>query len=202
MIDPFDVRLLKPCSYVLRLGAECMVWRAGGQPISIADYEPSPEDFDRLHTDDVCLQNGALVLCGTMERIAVPEHLFGVLSTTSHLARFGISVHQGSMYVSPGYGHLNPSGLTLEMTCCNPNAVRLRRGLPACHIAFFEVNGPGTPNATLATSVYEGKQAPSPPLFAREMASILDTIGQSARDRREHAQGAENAQSRYQKLNR
>ena len=93
-----------------------------------------------------------------------------MLSTLSHIARFGLDVLHNSFLVSPGFGRNAPTALTFELVSHNPNPIRLRPGLPICHIGFQQVLNPGTPNATLSKSIYENKASPVPPMYVEEFS--------------------------------
>src|SRR5580700_1745552 len=95
-VEPFDERLLKPASYVLRLGSECLVWRELAMSIHLAEYVASTEHFERLRTEEVCLRPGRLVLVSSLEVLRLPLDVVGILSPLSHVARFGINVNHGS----------------------------------------------------------------------------------------------------------
>jgi len=174
IIEPFDERLLKPASYVLRLGSECLVWKDLGMNIQLDKYMATSEHFERLRTEEVCLRPGIFTLASSLEVLRLPMEVIGVLSTLSHVARFGLNVVQGSSLVSPGFGQKLPTALTFEIVNANPNPIWLRPGLPICHIAFQEVSNKGTPNAILQTSVYETRKAPAPPLYSEEFRDFCD----------------------------
>jgi len=174
-IEPFDERLLKPASYVLRLGSECLVWREFGASVRLADYTANASDFERVRTEDLRLEPGKFVLASSFEVLRLPLELVGVLSTLSHVARFGLNVLQGSCLVSPGFGRTVPTALTFEIVNSNPNPIQLRPGLPICHLGFQEVRDPGTPNAALSTSAYERHKPPSAPMYSEEFSKFLQS---------------------------
>lgn len=176
VMEPFDERLLKPASYVLRLGADCLVWRDLAKGIDLAEYRAKAEDYERLRTEDVFLRPGTLLLASSLETLRLPADLIGVLSTLSHVARFGVSVLQSSAFVSPGFGHDTPTALTFEIVSSNPNPVRLRPGMPICHIGFQQVLEPGTPNAGLRRSIYEKRISPTPPMYSEEFQEFCAIV--------------------------
>jgi dCTP deaminase len=172
VIEPFDERLLKPASYVLRLGSECLVWRDLAMSISLAEYSANTDHFERLRTENVCLSPGRFVLASSLESVRLPVDVVGVLSTLSHVARFGINVLQSSTLVSPGFGNNIPTALTFELVNSNPNPIRLRPGLPVCHIGFQQLIDPGTPNDVLRSSIYERRVSPVPPMYSEEFSDF------------------------------
>lgn len=173
-LEPFDQRLLKPASYVLRLGAECLIWRKIGGAVRLAEYRSSADDFERLLSEDVLLLPGTFVLASSLEHLRLPPNLIGILSTLSHVARFGLSVLQNSTLVGPGFGQDTPTALTFELLNSSPNPIQLRPGLPICHLGFQELRDPGTPNPALRKSVYENQTSPGPPRYSDEFGDICD----------------------------
>src|SRR5260370_26827333 len=87
VIDPFDKRLLKPASYVLRLGSDCLVWRNLSREILLNGYKADKEHFERLSSHEVSLPPGGVVLASSLEVLSLPENVIGILSTLSHIAR-------------------------------------------------------------------------------------------------------------------
>lgn len=130
--------------------------------------EARGEHFERLPTQGVSLLPGSVALASSLELLRLPENVMGMLSTLSHVARFGLSVLQESFFVAPGFGQRAPQALTFELVNHNPNAIRLQPGLPICHIGFQEVLDPGTPNDELRSSIYERRMSPSPPMYLEE----------------------------------
>jgi dCTP deaminase len=171
-LEPFDKRLLKPASYVLRLGTECLIWRKLTTPVQLAEYRPDHDDCERLKTEDVLLLPGTFVLASSFELLRLPANLIGVLSTLSHIARFGLSVLQNSTLVSPGFGQDAPTALTFELFNSSPNSVQLRSGLPICHLGFQQILDPGTPNPVLHRSVYERQISPALPKYRDEFSEF------------------------------
>jgi deoxycytidine triphosphate deaminase len=179
-ISPFEERMLKPASYVLRLGAQCLVWKTRPCPIILSEYKAQDADFDRVPTEEAVIHQGNTLLVSTLEKVSIGEDLVGILSNLSHLARFGLNVLNGSIIVSPGFGQQSPSQLTMEFVSNNPNPIQLKPGLPVCHLAFQTLLGAGTPNRKLSTSVYEAMPAPAPPMYWQEFADHLTEINHSS----------------------
>lgn len=173
VIEPFDCKLLKPASYVLRLGNAWLLWKDIGESVSIADFEASDSHLERRQAEQLLLNPGQPVLATSLERIQLPSNLMGLLSTLSHVARFGVNVLQGSSFVSPDFGRSAPTALTFELVNSNPNPVWLRSGMPICHIGFQQLLDPGTPNSALQRSVYEAQAVPAPPMYLEEFKQFL-----------------------------
>lgn len=173
VIEPFDVAMLKPASYVLRLSSQIMRWNADA---AIDLLEPDAAGLALGPTesaDPIVLGPGALVLGATLERVGIPEDHVGQLTNLSHLARFGLSVTQGSSLVSPGYGREAPTALTLELHSVNPSVLNLRPGMPVCHLTVARLTGERDRMGQLAQSVYDAAPAPGRPRFWDEFRSNL-----------------------------
>lgn len=167
-IEPFDVAHLKPASYVLRLSDRWRRWSPSDEPVDLA----APVDTAGLlspivTSEEYVLSNTEFCLAATIERLSLPPHLMGIVAPLSHVARFGLSVGLGSFIVSPGFGANAPTSLTLELVAHNASPLRLRAGLPICHLALMKVT-PASEAYPLDRSIYEGRQSPSGPLLAEE----------------------------------
>jgi len=178
-IEPFARDLLKPASYILRLGPDIARCTSRGVPI-----DPWTEDAaaDRLRNETVTeafvLHPNEFVLGATLEAISVPNTFMGLLSNLSHWARFGVSVHQGAAWVSPHFGTHAPTRLTLELHSVNPEPIILRPGMPICQIAFAPVRADPASGLPLNYSVYDGAAAPGRPRLYEEFGPMLPPNGQ------------------------
>jgi len=179
-LEPFDPRLLKPASYVLRLGDRVRRWAHRTEPIrpwspnACAGALSKSQVFQHL-----TLSPGDFVLLATRERIGISGTLAAIIFPLSHLARFGLTIHLGAAFVSPGFGFRSPTPLTLEVTSHNPCALELNVGMPICQLAITRTLGSRS-TSLLGLSVYEGEEAPSPPQLFEEFRHILGTNGNGA----------------------
>jgi dCTP deaminase len=176
-IEPFLPALLKPASYVLRLGDEFCKWRQGTEPIipwseNAAARHLVPEGIKKCYT----ISMGEFVLGATLERISIPRDLIGLVSTLSHVARFGISIHRDSFWINPGFGAKVPTKLTLEISSHNSSPVKLEAGVPVCHLAFARTLALRQNTLPLRDSIYEGDHAPSGPKLYEEFAEVLPDL--------------------------
>jgi dCTP deaminase len=174
-IDPFNPDFLKPASYVLRLGNSWRAWAQADQPIEVWSELAGQSQLSELfHSDECVLRIGDLVLASTMERVGIPNGFMGLLINLSHLARFGISVHFQAGLVSPGFGATAPTALTLELASFNPAPLKLRAGMPICHLALARLSECTTAENLLARSIYEGRDVPCPPMLYEEFSSATN----------------------------
>src|SRR5271157_5162770 len=111
-IEPFTAELLKPASYVLRLGRRFARWKPSAE--SLRPWAQSIDDsaLNYLESEKIEVAPGEVLLANTYERLALSPSVAGILSTLSHLARLGISVTSGSTWVSPGFGQHELTALT------------------------------------------------------------------------------------------
>jgi dCTP deaminase len=175
-IDPYLPSLLKPASYVLRLGSKVIKWAPSAQSIRIWSESAGKDRLvNELLTPGYILPPGGFLLTGTLERIRVPEGFCGLIASLSHLARFGVCVHLNSFVISPGFGSNSMSNITLELTSHNTAPIELQPGLPVCHILFVRTQAVKEARLPLTRSIYEGLDAPSGPMLYEEFHRILGT---------------------------
>jgi dCTP deaminase len=173
-IAPFDPVLLKPNSYVLRLGSRFRRWLPSTDPIDPWSPDASARHLAPVeHLEELVLESGAFLLAETLERISMPRHLVGQISTLSHWGRLGLTADHGSWLVSAGFGAVRPTPLTLELYSTNPAPLRLRVGAPICHLAYVRSQSQSGASLPLANSVYEGLGTPSAPCLYEEFHKLV-----------------------------
>lgn len=178
VIEPFIPELLKPASYVLRLGDRWRQWSHIKKPISVWTPDASRLHLQpELYTNEITLQPGIVVLGSTAETIGLPNDLVGIVSTLSHLARFGLSTHLQAFLVSPGFGAHTPTALTLELVSFNPSPLCIKTGMPVCHLAFTRTSS-AVSKLPLGRSIYEGHDSPAPPMLYEEFSSLGQLKGE------------------------
>lgn len=176
VIKPFDRCHLKRASYVLSLGDVVRSWAPDESPLDVWSPGSGSSGLGPpMRVGQIILRQQSFLLGVTGERLSVPTHLVGFLSTMSHLARFGISVHSASYLVSPGFGSVHPLPITLELASMNPRPLLLRTGMPICHLLLARVTATQRTDH-LSTSIYEGRDAPCPPLLYEELASLFPDV--------------------------
>ena len=168
-IDPFDSRLLKPASYVLRLGDG---WRGQSGPGPVVELESASDVVGPLQTaPEMVLDPGGFCLGCTAESLAIPRDHVGLVVPLSHVARAGISVGLGSLLVSPGFGDSEPTRLTLEIVSHTTRGTRLRAGTPICHLLLAPVPSDRS-DRLLGHSVYSGRPSPVPSNLYEEFSFL------------------------------
>jgi dCTP deaminase len=139
-IDPFKLELMKPASLTLCLGNRSRRFKKQDSVIEVWSPSKSHDFFENVECGpDLLIVPGEMVLAATVEKVGLAHHLLGIISTLSHLARIGLSVHRNSFVVNPGFGIEEPTELALELTSCNPNTLVLRAGMPMCHLLVARI---------------------------------------------------------------
>jgi dCTP deaminase len=174
-IEPFDEVMVKPASYVLRLSNQWREWTAGSGTVDVWSRNAADQHLTDVRTSpEICLSPGALILGATLETIALPQDIVGLLVPLSHLARFGLSPHLGSAMIAPGYGWGRPARLTLELASFNPCPLRFPSGMPVCHLLLARLSQSSKLSGPLAKSIYSAFDAPSVPLLYEEMGALVE----------------------------
>lgn len=93
-------------------------------------------------------KRGRFYIASTSEMVSIPRSHGGLLSTTSQLARVGVTMLFSS-YVAPGFGNLTPSRLALEVMSVAAD-VSIPVGFRVAHLSLFELSSP-----------YDGFHAPN-----------------------------------------
>ena len=176
VIEPFVPELLKPASYVLRVSDRWRQWRATDGPINIWSGD-SPERHlgPIIQSSEFDIPPLGFTLASTIELVGLPDDLIGVLSTLSHLARFGLCVHLNSCFVSPGFGNRHRTALALEIASVNPSPIRLSYKMPVCHLAFAKTSHVFKSIGTLSKSAYEGTDPLSAPKLYEEFQFLRNS---------------------------
>lgn len=118
VIDPYDVKLIQPCSYDLTL----------------ADLDkPRPLMFDHLIWG---IEPDEFVLGVTREFIKLPSNIAGTVLGKSTWGRKGLSIHQTAGHVDPGW----KGELTLELYNCSKEVIVIRQFAPIAQIVFTSLD--------------------------------------------------------------
>lgn len=134
MVRPFEPALLQAAGYDIRLDATLERYGAGIVPGAARVRVP-------VCAGAVLLRPGAFVLSWSIEWIAMPVDLCGVLFPRSSVQRLGLAL--GSGFVQPGF----QGRLVLELSNPTANTIRLVVGQPIAQIRFETVEQPDRPYA-------------------------------------------------------
>jgi len=169
VVLPFARSFVRPSTIILRLGSELVRFRPGIEPIdpynqkSIEGNALEKESFQKT-----IIPPASFVLASTLESVSVAQHLVGIISNLSHLARLGLSVHHGSFLVHAGFGQISPSSLTLEIYNHNPAPLILYAGMPICHLGFLRMENLFGDSYDEQVGIYSGQQEPQLSLYYKE----------------------------------
>lgn len=171
-ITPYSEALLKPASYIVRFGSRFSRWSATEIPIQPWAASAAERHLEApIEIAELTIQAGDFVLGCTKEFLSLPEDLVGILYNLSHWARFGVSTLLETSLVGPAFGNPIPTALTLELTSMNPSPIRIKAGLPACHLAFVRLEQDD--RFRFLKSPYDGRQAPSAPRLYEEFCGTI-----------------------------
>jgi len=166
-ISPFDDRLVKRNSYLLRLAGPFRRIQGSGI-VDTADPASFGENEGEIETGaSVLLTPDTLVLAGTHERVGLAPSLAGLLSGISNVARLGVQVHATSQLINAGFAHGDPSPLVFELSTIGGRRVRLYSGTPLCHLVLARL---ATPTAQPRPSRRTGQHGTDP-------SRLLDQFG-------------------------
>ncbi|HEY0469838.1 MAG TPA: dCTP deaminase [Polyangiaceae bacterium] len=139
-IDPFVPELVKRNSCLLRLGDRFRTVGGGGV-IDVGDQASiDGASGEPYQARDVVVDSSSLTLASSLECISLAPDIVGVLSGISNVARLGVLVHATSAFVNAGFGYEAPSRVTFELATVGGLQVRLRTGIPLCHLAFVRMS--------------------------------------------------------------
>jgi dCTP deaminase len=147
----------------LRMGTVVLVARAGAQSHvdpqvydeklankshgTVQERKQKHERYDIPFKESFLLHPGALALVPTLEWVAIPPDLQGVVTARSSWAREGLNIATATI-VNPGYRGI----VTLELANFGEIPIRLYPGLRLAQIAFYELKraNPADDDAHLA----------------------------------------------------
>jgi dCTP deaminase len=120
---------LSSMGYDIRVGNEWVEYRRNNdEPLDPANIKE--EDTRRVVADEFVLRQGAFVLACTIETIAMPRDLIGLVKDKSSLARCGLTVQ--NTVLEPGWC----GQVTLEIYNNSPRPVLLRAGQGIAQVIF------------------------------------------------------------------
>ncbi|MFF7546459.1 dCTP deaminase [Streptomyces canus] len=143
-ITPFDDRLVKRNSYLLRLHTAFRRIDTDAV-LDTADPDALAAAAGRLtEADSIVLTPDSLVLGCSAERLGLAADMVGLLSGVSDLARLGVQIHCTSQLVNAGFAHSRPSRVVFELSTVGGRKVLLHAGTPICHLVLFTLCSPTT----------------------------------------------------------
>lgn len=158
MIEPYDLRLIQPNSYDVRLDNK-FSW-----------HEPSTEVIDPYKADSILkglvsitedsfiLAPGQFILGATLERFSLPADIVGQLTGKSSLARLGVMVHVTAGFIDAGFSD-PPAKITLEIVNVGTRPVKLHAGMPIAQMVFTRTSPCDLPYNAKPNAKYNGQDA-------------------------------------------
>lgn len=172
-IEPFCAEMLKPASYVLRLGETFRRMSAGEGSIDIWSSDDSDSIFDApIVAQQFQLMPGEFVMATSMEVVGIGPRVSGFLSLLSHHARTGLSANGGANTVNPLSGWDRPFPLVLELTNQGSRPVLLRASMPIAHLHFMALDKPTSAGRPLSRTIFETRSPVSAPCLWDEYAFL------------------------------
>ncbi|MET9357468.1 hypothetical protein ABZY14_31560 [Streptomyces sp. NPDC006617] len=143
-ITPFDDRLVKRNSYLLRLHTAFRRIDTDAV-LDTADAHALAAAAGRVtEADSIVLTPDSLVLGCSVERLGLAGGMAGLLSGVSDVARLGVQIHCTSQLINAGFAHNQPSRVVFELSTVGGRKVRLHSGTPICHLVLITLCSPTT----------------------------------------------------------
>ncbi len=137
IIDPFDPTGIRPGTYRFTLNDKILIpkW-----PDEIdARTEEMEYDTVLIDVNGYVLQPGDFILGQTRERLTLGKSLAFIFDARSSLARIGLNVLQGAMFVQPGQ---TDSHETLEISNISRSPIRIYAGMSIVKGYFARMETP------------------------------------------------------------
>lgn len=129
-IDPYDISLINPNSYNLRLSDELVVYTN----TELDMKAPNPIERIKIPEEGLLIEPGRLYLGRTIEYTET-HNLVPMLEGRSSVGRLGLFVH-----VTAGFGDVGFCGFwTLEISAIQP--IRIYAGIGICQIFYHTLLG-------------------------------------------------------------
>jgi dCTP deaminase len=162
VLDPFDVEMLQPSSFDVRLDRFFRVFN--NTRYTHIDPAQQQDDLTSLveapENEPFVLHPGEFVLGSTYEMVTLPDDLAGRLEGKSSLGRLGLLTHSTAGFIDPGFsGHI-----TLELSNVANLPITLHPGMKIGQLCLFKLSSPAEHpyGSKQAGSRYQGQRGPTP----------------------------------------
>ncbi|MCX2948333.1 dCTP deaminase [Lentzea sp. BCCO 10_0798] len=162
VLDPFDVEMLQPSSFDVRLDRFFRVFN-NTKYTHIDPSQQQDELTSLVETPEgerFVLHPGEFVLGSTYEMVTLPDDLAGRLEGKSSLGRLGLLTHSTAGFIDPGFsGHI-----TLELSNVANLPITLHPGMKIGQLCLFKLSSPAEHpyGSKQAGSRYQGQRGPTP----------------------------------------
>lgn len=174
-ISPFDVSLVQPGSYNIRLGNLFRFFDVIQQPF--LDVAKPVSDFTKelkvASGERIIIHPSEFVLGETMEYFAMPDDLVGQIVGRSSLGRIGINVATAG-YIDPGY----KGSLTFQISNLANIPIALYPGMKIGQIIFHFLSTPAQfpYGSKKLESKYQGQRGPTESRLFKEFVRTAKRI--------------------------
>jgi dCTP deaminase len=157
-----DVQI-QPASVDLRLSDEFLVYRHS-QVTCLDPREPDTiaRAMERVVVERghaFVLHPGEFALGASMERVAIPNDLVGVVDGRSSIGRLAVVVHATAGFIDPGF----EGQITLELSNIGPLPVKLYPSMRIAQIVLHQLTSQAElPYGTARGSQYQSQTGPQP----------------------------------------
>jgi dCTP deaminase len=162
VLEPFDVEMLQPSSFDVRLDRFFRVFN-NTRYTHIDPAQQQDELTSLVETPEgerFVLHPGEFVLGSTYEMVTLPDDLAGRLEGKSSLGRLGLLTHSTAGFIDPGFsGHI-----TLELSNVANLPITLHPGMKIGQLCLFKLSSPAEHpyGSKQAGSRYQGQRGPTP----------------------------------------
>jgi len=158
VIEPYDLKLIQPNSYDVRLDSKFSWHEAGKDIIDPYNGDSILKGLVSITEDSFILAPGQFVLGATLERFSLPADIVGQLTGKSSLARLGVMVHVTAGFIDAGFSD-PPAKITLEIVNVGVRPVKLHAGMPIAQMVFTRTAYCEVPYNAKPNAKYNGQDA-------------------------------------------
>jgi dCTP deaminase len=158
IIEPYDIALVQPNSYDVRLSNRFSWHEAGDEVIDPYASHTVLQGLAHDVTDSMVIKPGQFILGATLEAFCLPSDIVGQLTGKSSLARLGVMVHVTAGFIDAGFSH-PPAQITLEIVNVGNRPVRLHAGMSIAQMVFTRTSVCDVPYNKKPSAKYNGQPA-------------------------------------------
>ncbi len=170
IIEPFDLSLVQPNSYDVRLANKFSWHQASSQVIDPYKAETITSGLISIEEDSFIVAPGQFVLGATLERFSLPANIVGQLTGKSSLARLGVMVHVTAGFIDAGFSD-PPAQITLEIVNVGTRPVKLHAGMSIAQMVFTSTSICELPYNAKPNAKYNGQEAATHSLYYLNIAT-------------------------------
>ena len=133
-IDPFDMNMVQPASYDVKLSDTIGTFEYGAKSIiDIRDINTLPTiALHKIDEEPFIMNPGTFILASTHEKFRLPANIAGKVEGRSSLGRLGLQIHSTAGFIDPGF----EGAITLELHNLSQAGITLYKNMKIAQIAF------------------------------------------------------------------